>query len=232
MFICSCANADLYSDFEDTNNDSDGAENNSSETFIVEDTDLGSIEKTEKASLEIKGSSSNHYGILIEEQSLQIKKLRAELDFINEELYKLKAQSQVWENPFSIYNKEISLDNGSTIYGKIIYQDEQIIDTIHAGNTLSIPITVTSNTAHSLPSGTSFNRQVWLELIVTNNNNIIFESGKVINNEQLNFNDSDLLLFRSIIKDDDGGTDTLVQTILVNNVNPKIIIEKLPKTGQ
>ena len=155
MFICSCANADLYSDFEDTNNDSDGAENNSSETFIVEDTDLGSIEKTEKASLEIKGSSSNHYGILIEEQSLQIKKLRAELDFINEELYKLKAQSQVWENPFSIYNKEISLDNGSTIYGKIIYQDENIIkaETLIGGLTIdrSTIVKVTENIVEIIP---------------------------------------------------------------------------------
>ena len=66
----------------------------------------------------------SHYGILIEELGMQIKKLRAELDFLNEEIYVLKAQSQVWENPFSIYNKEIVLDNGTTIYGKIIYQDQ------------------------------------------------------------------------------------------------------------
>ena len=63
----------------------------------------------------------SHYGILIEELGMQIKKLRAELDFLNEEIYDLKAQSQVWENPFSIYNKEIVLDNGTTIYGKIIF---------------------------------------------------------------------------------------------------------------
>ena len=91
--------------------------------------------------------------------------------------------------------------------------EEQIVDTIYPGNTLTIPITVTSNTAHSLPSGTSFNRQAWLELIVTNNNNIIFESGKVINNEQLNFNDSDLLLFRSIILDDEGNISNNVTDI-------------------
>ena len=60
------------------------------------------------------------YYILIEELGLQIKKLRAELDFLNEELYLLKAQSQVWENPFSIYNKEIVLNNGSSIFCKIL----------------------------------------------------------------------------------------------------------------
>ena len=103
------------------------------------------------------------------------------------------------------------LETSATI--DFIYQDEQIIDTIYPGNTLSIPITVTSNTAHSLPSGTSFNRQVWLELIVTNNNNIIFESGKVVNNEQLDFNDIDLLLFRSVIIDDEGNVSNNVTDI-------------------
>ena len=49
----------------------------------------------------------SHYGILIEDLGMQIKKLRSELDFLNQEVYALKAQSQVWENPFSIYNKEI-----------------------------------------------------------------------------------------------------------------------------
>ena len=52
----------------------------------------------------------SHYGILIEDLGMQIKKLRSELDFLNQEVYALKAQSQVWENPFSIYNKEIVLD--------------------------------------------------------------------------------------------------------------------------
>ena len=92
---------------------------------------------------------------MIEEQSLQIKKLRAELDFVNEELYKLKAQSQVWENPFSIYNKEITLDNGSTIYGKIIYQDQNIIkaETLIGGLTIdrSTIVKVTENIVEIIP---------------------------------------------------------------------------------
>ena len=100
-------------------------------------------------------NSSNHYGIIIEEQGLQIKKLRAELDFLNEELYQLKAQSQVWENPFSIYNKEIVLDNGSTIYGKIIYQDQEIIkvETLIGGLTIdrATIVKVTENVVEILP---------------------------------------------------------------------------------
>ena len=97
----------------------------------------------------------SHYGILIEELGMQIKKLRAELDFLNEEIYILKAQSQVWENPFSIYNKEIVLDNGTTIYGKIIYQDQDIIkvETLIGGLTIdrATIVKVTENIVEILP---------------------------------------------------------------------------------
>ncbi len=99
--------------------------------------------------------SDSHYGVLIEEMGLQVKKLRAELDFLNEELYALKAQSQVWENPFSIYNKEIVLDNGTTIYGKIIYQDQDIIkvETLIGGLTIdrATIVKVTENVVEILP---------------------------------------------------------------------------------
>ncbi len=65
-------------------------------------------------------------------------RLKSELDLVTEELYELKAKSQIWENPFSIYNKEIILTNGSTVYGKITYQDQDIIyvETLIGGLTL------------------------------------------------------------------------------------------------
>ena len=110
----------------------------------------------EKTALKKPTSSiDSHYGILIEDLGLQIKKLQAELDFVNEELYSLKAQSKVWENPFSIYNKEIVLDNGTTIYGKIIYQDQDIIkvETLIGGLTIerSTIVKVTENVVEMLP---------------------------------------------------------------------------------
>ena len=65
-------------------------------------------------------------------------RLQSELDLVTEELYELKAKSQIWENPFSIYNKEIILTNGSTVYGKITYQDQDIlyVETLIGGLTL------------------------------------------------------------------------------------------------
>ena len=68
----------------------------------------------------------------------EITKLQSELDIVTDEIYQLKAKSQIWENPFSIYNKEIILTNGSTVYGKITYQDQDIIyvETLIGGLTL------------------------------------------------------------------------------------------------
>tara|TARA_Y100000588_G_C14228824_1_gene914332 strand:- start:214 stop:1269 length:1056 start_codon:yes stop_codon:yes gene_type:complete len=68
----------------------------------------------------------------------EMTRLKSELDMVTEELYELKAKSQIWENPFSIYNKEIILTNGSTVYGKITYQDQDIlyVETLIGGLTL------------------------------------------------------------------------------------------------
>ena len=156
MFICSCAETNMSNDFrEDENKSSISTETEKKEEKFTEKKEaIDKMQNKEFASPSIS-KNSNHYGILIEEQSLQIKKLRAELDFVNEELYKLKAQSQVWENPFSIYNKEITLDNGSTIYGKIIYQDQNIIkaETLIGGLTIdrSTIVKVTENIVEIIP---------------------------------------------------------------------------------
>ena len=64
---------------------------------------------------------------IIEDLRMDIKKLHAELDYQNENLTKLEAQTQVWANPFAIYNKEIVLNNGSSIFGKIVYQDQDVM---------------------------------------------------------------------------------------------------------
>ncbi len=69
----------------------------------------------------------NVYQDVLQNMQDEITKLKSELDRNTDELYKLKAQSQIWNNPFSIYNKEIILTNGSTVYGKIKYQDQEVL---------------------------------------------------------------------------------------------------------
>ena len=61
------------------------------------------------------------------ELNLQIQKLQAELDHYKSNLRELSAKSQVWGNPFTVYNKEIILTNGTTVFGKIVYQDRDVV---------------------------------------------------------------------------------------------------------
>jgi len=63
----------------------------------------------------------------INELNLEIKKLQAELNHYKANLRELSAKSQVWGNPFTVYNKEIILSNGTTVFGKIIYQDRDVV---------------------------------------------------------------------------------------------------------
>ena len=86
-------------------------------------------------------------------------------------------------------------------------------DTIKIENgVLSIPVTVKSLTGHSLPSGTSFAREAWLETIVTDTDqNTIYSSGTIewpISN--LDLSDTNLVLFTSYLLDSDGDTTTSV----------------------
>jgi len=62
---------------------------------------------------------------ILNELSFEIKKMTAEVKYLNEELEDLKALSKMWANPLAIYSKEIIMKNGSTVFGKIVYQDEE-----------------------------------------------------------------------------------------------------------
>ncbi len=70
------------------------------------------------------GSSQEYVSTEI---SFELKKLGAEIKHLNSELEDLKALSKMWVNPLAIYSKEIILQNGSTVFGKIVYQDEETL---------------------------------------------------------------------------------------------------------
>ena len=74
---------------------------------------------------EIKEGPAKDY--LMNELSFEIKKMAAEIKHLNTELKDLKALSKMWVNPLAIYSKEIILKNGSTVFGKIIYQDDKTL---------------------------------------------------------------------------------------------------------
>ncbi len=64
---------------------------------------------------------------VLNELNFEIKKLTAEFKHLSQELDDLKALSKMWINPLTIYSKEIILKNGSTVFGKIIYQDDKTL---------------------------------------------------------------------------------------------------------
>ena len=63
----------------------------------------------------------------IDELNIEVRKLKAELEHYNATVRGLRAKSQIWGNPFSVYNKEIILSNGSSVYGKILFQDRDVV---------------------------------------------------------------------------------------------------------
>ena len=73
--------------------------------------------------VESMGSSNKDF--IINELNFEIKKLNAEIKHLTQDLDDLKALSKMWVNPLTIYSKEIILKNGSTVFGKIIYQDDK-----------------------------------------------------------------------------------------------------------
>ena len=87
-----------------------------------------------------------------------------------------------------------------------------------SNDSLIIPITITNLTAHNIPSGTSFSREVWLEVKVTDGVEILYESGVVERKENLDTSDSNLLLFTTtLLNQDSVEVTSITQTYFMIN---------------
>jgi len=77
----------------------------------------------------INDNSSNDNASEFSEQQLnyQIKKLNSEINYLKEQVTALDVKSSLYADPFDIYNKEIMLNNGSSIFCKILSQTDQEI---------------------------------------------------------------------------------------------------------
>ncbi len=98
---------------------------------------------------------------------------------------------------------------------------DSLVSNVIAGDSLIIPVTVTSLTAHSIPSGVPFAREAWLEVLVTDNdNNTLYQSGVVSDTTSLDISsDSDLLLFTAYLIESNGDTTGSVTDVssIINN---------------
>ena len=75
---------------------------------------------------------------------------------------------------------DVSVMLKSAVELKFGYNNIILPATIKKEEILNIPISITSMIAHSIPSGTSFNREAWLEVIILDTNlDTVLQSGVV-----------------------------------------------------
>ena len=120
------------------------------------------------------------------------------------------------ENPLF---EKVSTMLASSVEMRFDIWNQALPDVISNLDTLIIPLTIESLTAHSIPSGTSFNREAWIEITIEHNDEILFSSGLLTNNTQnLNYEDDNLLLFKSYLFDVNGDTtNSVIDTHDIDN---------------
>ena len=55
------------------------------------------------------------------DNATSIQVLKAKINYLEKELQNMMTHPGTWDNPFSIYNKKILMDNGTLYYGNIRY---------------------------------------------------------------------------------------------------------------
>lgn len=94
-------------------------------------------------------------------------------------------------------------------------------DTITAGIVWNAKLIVSNNTGHNFPSGTTFPRQLWIELIATVSNDTLLASGRLnANGDLLDFytdpsgeQDPQLRIFNTILYDAQGDSGLLAVSV-------------------
>ena len=92
----------------------------------------------ESKSMEQFKISNDGLELLIEENLKKINRLNAELTYLKDNYIELESKSKYWTDPLYLYNKKIILDNGTYIFGNIIYQDNEVINVETLIGTLSL----------------------------------------------------------------------------------------------
>ena len=85
--------------------------------YIIKNSATGEEFINEQFSLENIESNTN-------DNSSTLQLLKSKISYLEKELSKMTMYSASWDNPFSLYNKKILMDNGTMYYGNIIYQDD------------------------------------------------------------------------------------------------------------
>ena len=64
---------------------------------------------------------------LIQSNATDIEELVARINYLQETVYSYQTGEALWNEPLSMYEKKIILNNGTTFYGNVIYQDQESV---------------------------------------------------------------------------------------------------------
>ena len=124
--------------------------------------------------------------------------------------------------PISDENNQIRIQSITSLLDTAVisyfYNSEFILnDSFQSNDTLRIPLTIQNKTSHSIPTGTSYNREAWVEVkVVDSDNNSICEFGTIENNKDFLEYDSNNIIFTSWIKNAVG--DTIFSSIDIHSI--------------
>jgi len=97
-------------------------------TFFVGCASKKNIENSneQNPTMDIQNSmeETNSSDFADQELNYQIKKLNSEINYLKDQLMELDVKSSLYADPFDVYSKEIILNNGSSIFCKILSQND------------------------------------------------------------------------------------------------------------
>ena len=96
------------------------------------------VAETQNDNFSVSSKLLEEKEFVINELTFEIKKLRAELNNAVSEINNLKQVTSDLSDPYKSFNKEILLNNGSTIQGKILYQDDETLKVATIIGTLTV----------------------------------------------------------------------------------------------
>ena len=164
---------------------------------------------------------------IIEDLRMDIKKLNAELDYQHETLSKLGAQTQVWANPFSIYNKEIVLNNGSSIFGKIVYQDQDVMKIETLIGQLIIDRNTIIRVVNQVGAYSNLDNESYKSTDLNNSANATDPSGLNLIQKRKASLSAHLVLVGDITEDKDGSGNTVLSGEVKNVGNKRADFSKI-----
>ena len=133
LFVFSCSKKQAIKTTSETQGPSDNSE--IVENFTLEEETNQPLELKSINQVQI---SNDGLELLIDENLKKINRLNAELTYLKDNYIELESKSKYWTDPLYLYNKKIILDNGTYIFGNIIYQDNEVINVETLIGTLSL----------------------------------------------------------------------------------------------